>query len=71
MEKIKTHDLCPLCKGDGTFETTSGGQPEVIDPCPSCLGVGYHEQGKLDDDLLDLLNDILDKVNDIQEKVNE
>ena len=60
-----------MCGGDGIFETTSSGQPEIIDPCPSCNGEGYHESGKIDDDLLDLLNDILDKVNDIKEKLDE
>ena len=78
MEKLKLYTICGDCGGDGVMDATSAGNPEVIDPCPACVGSGYFETGLLDgvlgnflDDLANKVNDVLDKVNDIKEKLDE
>ena len=75
MDILKTYTKCSVCDGSGVFETTSGNQPDIIDPCPSCKGEGYHEVGKIDGyeqlkDIQDKQADIMDKLDDILEKVS-
>ena len=76
MDILKTYLKCSVCDGTGVFETTSGNQPDTIDPCPACKGEGYIETGKIDGydqfkDIQDKQNDILDKLDDILEKLSE
>lgn len=65
-----------MCGGNGVFETTSLEEPQLIAPCPSCGGAGYHETGKIDGKnqwvaLKSRLDGIDDKVDAIAEKLNE
>lgn len=67
MDILKTYTKCSVCDGSGVFVTTSNNQPDIIDPCPSCKGAGYHEMGKVDG--YDMIIDIQDKLEEIEELI--
>ena len=62
-----------MCLGTGIYKIIDQDGNEVTqDPCETCKGEGYLEDGKIDtSDIMDELADIKDKVNDIFEKINE
>lgn len=59
---------CSTCNGTGDVSFADEGGSYS---CPTCVGTGRLSSGRLDDDLIDLLNDMKDKLDDIKEKVDE
>ena len=80
MAKKTLYTLCPSCKGTKEVwqseyvppnEGGNSGLDQMVSrPCATCEATGYVVSGRLDDNLIDLLQTIKDKVNEIKEKVD-
>lgn len=72
-DDIKIYKKCKRCNGTGIYqENFPDPTGEVLeDPCLHCMGAGFFEIGKIDNNFFDTINDIKDKCDDILDKCKD